>query len=105
MLYLAGIGGLFTAVFALLQEVDLYTLCLRVFVSVVIFASCGYIIGSMLESFLRQVLANVQAKGQHVDITNDDEDGNSFGDVDSPPNSSQKFQPLNTESFERIPGS
>lgn len=98
---LALIVAFLTASIGLFQDIRPLTVLYRTFISLVVFAVGGYLIGGLLESVVDKWLAGIKPKGQKVDIIS--EDALSDGDeLLNPPHAAAPFSPLIPDDFDHI---
>ena len=102
--YLALISGTLTVMIGLMENVRLLTIGYRSVISIIIFAICGYIGGSIAERFIKEIESASKPKGQKLDIMANDTDT-----VLPPPpleeesdNPNTEFSPFTVKNFDRI---
>lgn len=102
---LALIAGTLTALIGFILDVKAYTIFYRSLISSAIFGVGGYILGGMAESYVANVKAEVNPKGQNLDIISEgDIPVEEDAALDSNPSDKAQFSPFTPNNFERISG-
>lgn len=99
---LALIVAVLTAGFGLMHGVRPLTVLYRTFISLLVFAVGGYILGSGAELLLARWLAGIKPKGQNVDIVSEDDGLVTNDELIHPSHAAQPFSPLDPNELERL---
>jgi hypothetical protein len=98
---LALIVAILTASVGLVQGIRPLTVLYRTFISLVVFAVGGYLLGGYAEKVVDSWLASIKPKGQKVDIIS--EDGFVTGDeLLNPSHAAAPFSPLIPDDLDKI---
>ncbi len=98
---LALLVAILTATVGLVQGIRPLTVLYRTFISLVVFAVGGYLLGGLVESRVTSWLASLKPKGQKVDIISK-EDYLDNDELLSPSHAAAPFSPLIPDDFDRI---
>jgi hypothetical protein len=102
-LTLALIGGILTLLAGLLQDVRPLTIGYRSFVSCLVFGVCGYLLGSMIDSYQQREKENIKPPGQLIDIISKDENIDIGQPAVTEP-ADNGFRAFTPDTFEQVPG-
>ncbi len=100
---LAVIGGIMTVLVGFLQDIRPLTIGYRSLVSGLVFGVCGFLLGSMIDSYQQHTPDVFKPKGQTIDIISKDDD-TEIGLPATEPSGESEFRPFTAETFDHLPG-
>ena len=102
-LTLAIIGGILTVLVGFLQDVRPWTIGYRSVVSSIVFGVCGYLLGSMIDSYQQRIEEDFKPEGQNIDIISTDADTDNTQPAIAA-SSDETFRPFTPDTFNQLSG-